>query len=101
MNITLAVKNLAGSTLMIDVSRDDTVGMAKDRVAELDGIAAQGQTLCAEIKGNLQPLEDEKTLGSYGITQGMTLFARRQGHAKMAGEFRNLTVLSDPASAAR
>eukprot|EP00971_Amphidinium_carterae_P118877 2354756-Amphidinium_carterae.2 len=30
MNVTLVVKTLTGNTLLIDVSRDDTVGVVKD-----------------------------------------------------------------------
>jgi ubiquitin len=63
------IKTLQGKTITMDVSDDDTIGKIKNHIFEKEGIPAEQQRLVF----NGKQLEDNQTIGSYGISADSNL----------------------------
>lgn len=69
-SISITLKRLDGSSSVLAVDTDDKVGAVKEKLSEKDDVPAEKHRLI--YRGHM--LEDDKTLGEYGIKNGDELF---------------------------
>jgi len=95
IEVQVYVKNLVGKTLSVTVDTGEWLDDLKAKVAELDGLAPEKQTLCFSKKMELKPVPDAQALGDC-VQHGDVLYARRRQHAAW-GEYATAWEQRDPA----
>jgi len=69
--LTVQIKAMGGKVLSFTLNSSDTIGQLKQKFYEKEYVAVEAQKVV--IKG-AATRNDESTLGSYGVTEGSTIF---------------------------
>lgn len=67
--LNLKIKTLTGSTITVDVDKNDTINQLKSKIAAKQGIPVEQQRLVFSGK----QLDSSKTLGDYNVDKDSTL----------------------------